>query len=243
MKNDLKKIIMKNYTMKNDKNIDINNIIPTKYVINLKRRPERLIKFFHNCPFNDVKVIYGFDGKNINNETNNEKSNLIKFKKLRVGEIGCFITHLRLYKKMIDNNIESILIMEDDAIFCDSFINKFTLIENELESNQNIIFIGGRFTPNYVMLKENYTNIDNKIYIIKHNKNAIPIHDIHRTTHAYIIYKHTALILLNEFNKASIIQKPIDNWLFTILADNNVDVHSTLPLLCHSPLIGDSDIR
>jgi len=62
-------------------------------------------------------------------------------------------------------------------------------------------------------------------------------------THAYIIYKHTALILLNEFNKASIIQKPIDNWIFTILADNNVDVHSTLPLLCHSPLIGDSDIR
>ena len=143
---------------------------------------------------------------------------------------------------MINNNIESVLIMEDDALFCDGFINKFNLVYNEIESNQNIIFIGGRFTPNYLTLKQNYINIPNKKYIIKHDKSS-KSRDLDRTTHAYIIYKQCALKLLNEFNKASIITNHFDHWIIKILRKNNIDIHSTLPLLCHSPLVNDSDIR
>ena len=35
-----------------------------KFVINLKRRPDRLTNFLNNCPYGDVEIVYGFDGKN-----------------------------------------------------------------------------------------------------------------------------------------------------------------------------------
>ena len=241
--NNMKKLFMKNNITSD--NITLDNITSDnikKCVINLKRRGDRLKKFFHNCPFDDVEIIYGFDGKNSNYENNYDKDKMKKFNKLKLGEIGCFISHIRIYEYMINNNLESMLIMEDDAIFCYSFINKFNLIKNELESNQNIIFIGGRFTPDYLTLKRNYMNISNKKYIIKHNKTS-KSSDLHRTTHAYIIYKNCALNLLNEFNNSIIITNAFDHWIIKILQKNNLDIHSTLPLLCHSPFIGNSDIR
>ena len=39
-----------------------------KFVINLKRRPDRLELFKKRSPFHDVTVIEGFDGKNMKNE-------------------------------------------------------------------------------------------------------------------------------------------------------------------------------
>jgi len=260
MKNDIKKILIKNSINKKITNItlnnkNINNIVSNdivsnnivsnninKCVINLKKRTDRLKKFFHNCPFDDVEIIYGFDGKNSDAENNYDKLKMEKFNKLKLGEIGCFISHIRIYEYMINNNIELMLIMEDDAIFCDNFINKFDLIKTELENKQNIIFIGGRFTSNYVTFKKDYIKISNKKYIIKHNKLS-KSSDLDRTTHAYLIFKKCALNLLNQFNKSTNITDPFDHWLIKTLKKNNLDIHSTLPLLCHSPFIGDSDIR
>jgi hypothetical protein len=58
-----------------------------KYVINLKRRPERLEQFRNNFGYfsNDIEVVYGFDGKNFYNETREEQE-LIK---------KCFNNYLR----------------------------------------------------------------------------------------------------------------------------------------------------
>jgi hypothetical protein len=41
-----------------------------KFVINLKRRPDRLETFLQRCPYHDVEIVYGFDGKNPELETN-----------------------------------------------------------------------------------------------------------------------------------------------------------------------------
>ena len=93
-----------------------------KIVINLKRRPDRLIKFIENCPFKNVNTLYAFDGSNLLNEQDNFKAN--QFENINKGEIGCFISHIRCYEYMIKNNIDYMLIFEDDCIFCDDFINK-----------------------------------------------------------------------------------------------------------------------
>jgi GR25 family glycosyltransferase involved in LPS biosynthesis len=66
-----------------------------KFVINLKRRPDRLETFKKNCPFTDVEVVYGFDGKY---EKGKEQDITYKLK-LKPGEIGVFISHLRIFKK------------------------------------------------------------------------------------------------------------------------------------------------
>ena len=70
-----------------------------KFVINLKRRPDRLKQFFERCPFNDIEVIEAFDAKFPNNEDplelnifNEKLKNLGAFN--RIGERGVFISHV-----------------------------------------------------------------------------------------------------------------------------------------------------
>ncbi|MEH6497010.1 MAG: glycosyltransferase family 25 protein, partial [Pseudomonas marincola] len=40
---------------------------------------------------------------------------------LTAGEIGCLLSHRALYKKMLEENIERALILEDDTILTDDF--------------------------------------------------------------------------------------------------------------------------
>jgi GR25 family glycosyltransferase involved in LPS biosynthesis len=214
-----------------------------KIVINLKRRPDRLIKFMNVCPFMNVNILYAFDGSNLLNEKDNLKANQLK--NINNGEIGCFISHIRCYEYMIKNNIEYMLIFEDDCNFCDNFINKLNnvLIEyNEYKLNNkkvDILYIGGRFQPNFFTKTQNCLKIsDNLVKHINNNDRS----NLDRTTHSYIISKYTAGFLLDIFYNSKI-NIPIDHWLIETFNKFNYSIYSSQPLLCYSPLIGDSDIR
>ena len=237
----------------NNKVINSNNTVNSffyatnlyKIVVNLKRRPDRLIKFIEKCPFINVNILYGFDGSNLLNEQDNFKANQLK--NINKGEIGCFISHIRCYEYMIKNNIEYMLIFEDDCKFCDDFINKLNnvLIEyNEYKSINNktvdILYVGGRFEPNFFTNPKNCLKISNNL--VKHLNNNNDKSNLDRTTHSYIISKYTAEFLLDIFYN-SIIDKPIDHWLIEICNKYNYSIYSSQPLLCYSPLVGDSDIR
>ena len=136
-----------------------------KIVINLEKRPDRLKLFKNKCPFNDVTIMYGFDGSKLELELDKHKANQLT--NITKGEIGCFISHIRCYEYMIKNNIDNMLIFEDDCIFCDNFIEKLNNIYNEYKNNNlndtNIFYIGGRFTPNYSSNINNCLQISNKI--------------------------------------------------------------------------------
>jgi len=64
---------------------------------------------------------------------NNEKKSRTGHSELTNGAIGCYLSHLNIYKKMVENNIPYALIFEDDlAIDCDKdyfwdFINKLNI--------------------------------------------------------------------------------------------------------------------
>jgi len=249
----------KNEAVLNDKNIiDFNNnnnsnnnnsflhvMKLCKIVINLKRRPDRLIKFIEICPFINVNTLYAFDGSNLLNEQDNFKAN--QFENINKGEIGCFISHIRCYEYMIKNNIDYMLIFEDDCIFCDDFINKLSnvLVEyNECKSINNkivdILYIGGRFQPNFFTKSDNCLKISDNL--VKHIKNNNDRDNLDRTTHSYIISKYTAKFLLDIFYNSKI-NIAIDHWLIETFNKFNYSIYSSQPLLCYSPLVGDSDIR
>lgn len=220
-----------------------------KIVINLEKRPDRLNIFKKNCPFNDINVIYGFDGSKLEFEEDKYKANQLK--NLSKGEVGCFISHIRCYEYMIKNNIDNMLIFEDDCMFCDNFNEKIINIYNEYEKkiknkNVNIFYIGGRFNPDHTTNINNCLQVSNniiqhKLYDNKNGDISIRI-DLDRTTHSYIISKSTALILLNIFYK-NITDRPVDHWLIECFNKFKYNIYSTQPLLCYSPLVGDSDIR
>jgi GR25 family glycosyltransferase involved in LPS biosynthesis len=215
-----------------------------KFVISLKRRSDRLEIFQKKCPFNDVEIVYGFDGKNINIEPSSvEHAMTMKFKNLRNGEMGVFISHLRIFKNIVENNYPMALIFEDDAIFCDNFLYKFNCLLKDIPSDTNILYVGGRFTPNYCM--NDGTMVTSNI--IKHNivnKNWVGSSmDKDRTMHAYIISFNLAKLCLDTFNSSKFIKNAVDAWILNVSLENSITVYNSYPLLCHSPIQGDSDIR
>ena len=216
------------------------------FVINLKRRPDRLEKFYKNCPIpkESIEVIHGFDGKFPEKE--NKKEQTIFKNKLKnlgldlniPGERGVFISHLRIWKKMVNENIISSMIFEDDAQFNTNF-NEF--MENLIiPEDFNILFLGGRFTKDFTMTPQTSIKVNEKIVFHDYTKWNPAYHD--RTLHAYIITYKLAKFFLELFNIISD-PPPIDHFIIKYLLYNKIPVHSSLPLICWSPMIGDSDIR
>lgn len=86
------------------------NIFDKIYLINLKRRPDRLKAFFkNNATFikdTDIEIFEAFDGNLIdNNNWQHEK-----------GALGCWKSHIELLKKIEKSDNQRVLILEDDAI-------------------------------------------------------------------------------------------------------------------------------
>ena len=93
-----------------------------KYIINLKRRKDRLKKFKKTSPFKfeEIQVFKGFDGLHPNNNEYglDEYKIISEHSQMKEGEKGCFISHLNIWRDMVKNDIEYAYVIEDDAIFC-----------------------------------------------------------------------------------------------------------------------------
>jgi len=99
------------------------------YVINLPQsfdRREHIQSQLHNNN-TSFDFITGIDGKNLspiekNNLYDNSKAILYK-RELTAGEIGCALSHKSIYKKMIEENIERAVIIEDDITLKPAFFD------------------------------------------------------------------------------------------------------------------------
>jgi glycosyl transferase family 25 len=211
-----------------------------KFVINLKRRPDRLELFRSRCPLRDYTVIHGFDGKYSTLEKSKEEIQMLsKFSRLRPGEEGVFISHLRIFQKIVTDKIPFAFIMEDDAIFCPGFSKKCLEVLSEIPHDTDILYIGGRFTPDFVM----DTSIKVSKNIVKHKRPFNPGMMSDRTTHAYIVSNKMAGILVKKFELTNLINTAFDDWILRVSIENSIDIYNANPLLCYSPAKGDSDIR
>ena len=63
-----------------------------------------------------------------------------------------------------------------------------------------------------------------------------------RTTHAYIISLDVAKLFIQTFY-ANQDQEAVDYFMVCTLKQNGIPMYHTVPLLCHSPMVSDSDIR
>ena len=223
-----------------------------KFVISLKRRPERLNQFKNECPYELggqnsrslklVNIVHGFDSRNINQELHDEQ---LLYKEINLtypGAIGCFISHLRIYKMIVQNNYPAGIIFEDDSFFTTDFDKKLQRVIRELPRDYHIVYIGGRFTKDYKMKPSSIIKVSD--YIVQHNVADWYNHDHDRTTHGYIISNRGAKFLLDRFEKGNIGPRDaIDFWMMNSFMEKDINIYSSNPLLCWSPISGDSDIR
>lgn len=156
------------------------------YMINLERRPERRLRMenlFRELGL-DVEYFAAVDGKKL--DVNIIKEMGIQLfegyedpyhhRQMTMGEIGCFLSHYRIWEKMIENNQNEVLIIEDDIRF-ESYFNdravsildqarnsgEFDLIyfgrkrlkdeiEPEVENTENLVHVGYSYwTLGYVL--------------------------------------------------------------------------------------------
>jgi GR25 family glycosyltransferase involved in LPS biosynthesis len=219
------------------------NIKVKYYLINLKRRPDRLNSFIKNYPLNKSEIIKfeAVDGKQLSEIPKYFIYNPPKPK----GEIGCFLSHKLLWEKISnDKYCDYGVIFEDDAVFSKKFQNNFKKILNSFLNFDTILYFGGRFIENYKM--KNCINVKENIVKYDYNKEWIGI-DCDRTTHSYIISKKCCDFYLKKFNECiedpNYVFPPVDHWMMKMLRSEKKNIFHTYPLLCHSGINSDSDIR
>ena len=164
--------------------------------INLDKSVDRLAKVKKNMDslnlkFNRFSAVYG---KKLDNNT--IKNNVTEFGKTILSNysmIGCAMSHINLWKQLVNSDSKAYLILEDDAILTNESVEIIKKIEIILDKYSIDILnlfctdIGSLF------VQKSFT-IDN----YKFNKSVFPL-----ITTAYIITKEGSNKLLNKINKIS----------------------------------------
>lgn len=124
------------------------------YVINLKRRKDKLkkmIKRLNKIDPNEeinVDIICAEDGLKIDDDYL-QKNNItlssrwkdpFKNTSINKGEIGCAMSHYKIWKDIIKNNYNHALIIEDDGEFAENFIDKCENINTP--NDTDLIYFG-----------------------------------------------------------------------------------------------------
>ncbi|WP_374446884.1 glycosyltransferase family 25 protein [Providencia sp.] len=154
------------------------------FIINLKESSERRMKM--QAQLDETKLKYEFinavNGKDLSETELKEIVYDYPNCMLSKGEIGCALSHLLIYKKMANENIEQALILEDDATLPHN-------IEAVISKTQRI----DKLTkPNIYLL----SCVDSYIKNQKIDDNVFKVYQAIRS-HAYIINKKAAKRLIS----------------------------------------------
>ena len=167
-------------------------------VINLKEREDRL-KLFRSCnPNLDFEVVPAVDGKQVSYnrllelgfDVAHDWIDPLLNTPLTKGEVGCFLSHWRIWEKCIARN-EKVLVLEDDARITDDF----NLEEiDELSDTYDFLYLGWKEMEESLPLS---------------GKLVKPVYPYWAL--GYVITPNAAKILVNGVARKNII--PVDEYL------------------------------
>ena len=226
------------YIPKKDYLYNIKNV----YVINLKKDYERMNSFFNRMTIQKIstlnrnwKKFIGIDGskmENIIDELNliltdmEDKKKVFSLWEKHPGSIGCFLSHIKLWKYILDYDLNSeyTLIMEDDSFFEPlGMINIEIALNNIKHLNWDILYIG------HNILKGTKINpLFIKPYICKLSEN---MEGYNSGLFGYIIRKSSIYKLIS-------IVKTFESPFLDVLIRNNFKKINTL--FCNTHLIRHS---
>ena len=131
------------------------------YVISLQRRSDRreaLIKKIEEVSLTsclggeiEIQIFDGIDGHNLNHHDlkelhvtpNRQFRDPSSGRGLTWGEVGCATSHYGIWATMVEQEISSALVLEDDVIFCDDFSDKIKNISSAVSDiDFDVLFLG-----------------------------------------------------------------------------------------------------
>ncbi|XP_022122338.2 glycosyltransferase 25 family member [Pieris rapae] len=124
------------------------------FMINLERRKKR--RDLMNASFVELGIVSkwfkAIDGKSLTKEDIIKKYNIKLLpnyedpyhkRPMKAGEIGCFLSHYFIWKKIVENHYNTTLILEDDIHFVPYFKEKFLTVLQEIRQiDWDLLYIG-----------------------------------------------------------------------------------------------------
>jgi hypothetical protein len=206
------------YLKKKSPNVEHFNKIMDKYFINLEKRKDRLLittELLNNKGYNNLIIYPAIDGSKLTNDELKKYvvSNAIKNEfrnshdQLSIGAVGCYLSHINIWKKMIELNKPRIMIFEDDTYPSINIIDLMNKIQN-IPEDCDILLIGGLY---------NRSNTVNK-YLCSVKK--------FYCTHAYMINNTNNIKKIVE--KALPMSKQIDSWLNDLSKTDEIKIYGLI---------------
>ena len=132
------------------------------FMVNLERRPDRYDRMAYNFDMLgiDYQWVPAMDGRTIDEEflaregikMLPEFSEPYHGRALTYGEIGCFLSHYRLWQQIVEEKLDRVLIFEDDIKFEPFFISKLEYLKSELfekvGESWDLVFLGRKILHN-----------------------------------------------------------------------------------------------
>ena len=136
--------------VKKNKSFDV-DLSMKIYVLNLVRRPDRLLRFreMNDGELFDYNIFNAVDGSKLSPCHRIQKLFSKNDYNFRKGIVGCALSHLAMWAELYNSDLESMLILEDDAELCPDFMKKFMHLLSVCD-DADIIFLGHHPYPSYV---------------------------------------------------------------------------------------------
>ena len=180
-----------------EKEKNLNEMFKT-FVINLKRRPDRLNNFYeknkHITSILNVNVEEAVDGQKIKLNQKMRRIFHTSDTFFRKGIMGCAFSHMKLWSKLAtDDKYDMYLILEDDVLMAKPTEKFLEIIPNEMNnkfSDWDIIYLGNHS-------KKNLNNNVDKVSIEKYTP-AQFMENSYGGIFCYLIHKRGAIKLLTN---------------------------------------------
>jgi len=176
------------------------------FVVNLKRSKDRKASMERQleCLGFPYSFIEAVDGKALTDEDLRRLDLGIyppwpsfNARRLSRAEIGCILSHLSIYQRIIDECIDLACILEDDAVFKDNIRNTLIRVIEQLEHSDIELLMLGHF------IRYPFDRLRRPAFFSKKNRDSIdyriasPI-EPPMGSHAYIIKRSAAIKLLEQ---------------------------------------------
>lgn len=187
------------------------------YVLTITGSKERRETFENNWKKINYEYFWGFEGKNLNyselvkSKTYDQEASLKNEevqRKMTLNEIACAMSHKAICKKMIDDNIEKALILEDDAVTLKENLFLLPQLMQQLPVDWDLLYLG--YTPS---TPKSYLWQSLKVYGIYPVLNAFKIKNYNLKTYRKTLAQ----------NKINYSQKYSKNWK---IAGRNLGAHA-----------------
>jgi glycosyl transferase family 25 len=150
------------------------NDIKKMYVINLKKNKQRYIDFMKNARNANINIsrfdaTYGIELSNNDPYIKKYFSNNITLTK---PQLGCAISHIKIWEDAIRNNYKNIIVFEDDAIIPPDFKEQINIVFSQLPEDWDMLILGINrgYCKKYNLGDKLLIFEKGRTFSIKHNK-------------------------------------------------------------------------